>query len=81
MTILKAGSVNTTQEPKIEVNFFLKPKISEVGGLCSEFDPGPTSVYLLCRTLRIGMIYVSRSRITSDTQKTMLHATLTPLFF
>jgi len=59
MAILKAGSVNTTQEPKIKGYFWLKPKISEVGDLHAVFDPRPTSVYWLCQTSSIRMIYVS----------------------
>lgn len=48
MTILKTGSVNTIQKPKIKVNFWLKHKISEVGDLHSEIDPGPAGVQCLC---------------------------------
>ncbi|PKU44637.1 rna-directed dna polymerase from mobile element jockey-like [Limosa lapponica baueri] len=51
--ILKAGSANSIQEPKIKVNFWLKPKISEVGDLHSEFDPSPTGVYTGFSNLRI----------------------------
>lgn len=45
MSILKAGSVNTVQEPKIKVYFWLEPQISEVGDLHAEFNPGPSGVY------------------------------------